>query len=206
MQISCSSMKNKSYYIILLSMLCFIGLLYVQLGPFRSAYGIHQSIVQGDYSNLERYIDFPKLRDATKSQLRSYLAEMSRGEFSDPSMQLLFSGFSMSFTDGLVDGFLQPENLASLLAISKGIELEDSLTTEEALDKKLSFYEMAEGLSQLPEWCSMRYLSWSEFEVTFIKSDFPLVGTQVFFQRRGLDWVISSLRFSDLFWQDVLAG
>ena len=199
-------MKSQSYYIILLSMLCFIGLLYVQLGPFRSAYGIHQSIVHGAYSNLERYIDFPELRDATKSQLRSYLEEMSRGEFSDPSMQLLFSGLSMSFTDGLVDGFLQPENLASLLAISRGAEWENSLTTDEAVDQKLSLYEIAAGLSRLSEWCSLRYLSWSEFAVTFIKSDSPLVGTQVFFQRRGLDWVISSLRFSDVFWQDALAG
>ena len=108
-------MKSKSYYIILLSMLCFIGLLYVQLGPFRSAYGIHQSIVQGAYSNLERYIDFPELRDATKSQLRSYLAEMSRGEFSDPSMQLLFSGFSMRFTEWLVDGVRNPVKFTCLV-------------------------------------------------------------------------------------------
>ena len=204
-QISFACMK-KSRSIIVLSMLCLIALLYAQLGPFRAAYGIHQSIEREDFSKLERYIDFPELREATKSQLRSYLADMSRGEFSDPSMQLLFSGWSMSFTDGLVDGFLQPENLASLLAISRGVEWENSLTTDEAVDQKLSLYEIAAGLSRLSEWCSLRYLSWSEFAVTFIKSDSPLVGTQIFFQRRGLDWVLSSVRFSDVFWQDALAG
>ena len=204
-QISFACMK-KSRSIIVLSMLCLIALLYAQLGPFRAAYGIHQSIEREDFSKLERYIDFPELREATKSQLRSYLADMSRGEFSDPSMQLLFSGLSMSFTDGLVDGFLQPENLASLLAISRGVEWENSLTTDEAVDQKLSLYEIAAGLSRLSEWCSLRYLSWSEFAVTLIKSDSPLVGTQIFFQRRGLDWVLSSVRFSDVFWQDALAG
>ncbi len=197
---------NKSCSIIVLSMLFLIGLLYVQLGPFRAAYGIYQSIEQGNYSNLERYIDFSELREETKSQLRSYLAEMSHEKFSDPSMHLLFSGLSMSFTDGLVDGFLQPENIASLLAISKGVELENSLNAEEASDEKLSLYEMAEGLLKLPEWCSMRYLSWSEFEVTFIKSDSTLVGTQVFFQRQALDWVLTSVRFSDVFWRESLAG
>lgn len=199
-------MKFRS--IIVLSSLVLIGLLYVQLGPFRAAYGIHQSIEREDFSNLERYIDFSELREATKAQLRSYLAEVSRGEFSDPSMQLLFSGLSMSFSDGLVDGFLQPENLASLLAISKGVESENSLGMEGdvASDRGLSLYEITTGLARVPEWCAMRYLSWSEFEVTVIKSDSPLVGTQIFFQRRGVDWVLSSVRFADAFWRASLEG
>ncbi|RCL30829.1 MAG: hypothetical protein DBX03_01690 [Puniceicoccaceae bacterium] len=65
---------------------------------------------------------------------------------------------------------------------------------------------MTATLAQVQEWCAMRYLSWSEFEVTVIKQDSLLVGTQVFFERRGIDWVLSSVRFSDIFWRDYLEG
>ncbi|MAV39057.1 MAG: hypothetical protein CML12_00555 [Puniceicoccaceae bacterium] len=199
----------KFRFISLLSLVCLLGFLYVQSGPFRAAYGIQQCIEQGEAENLERYIDFSSVREATKQQVRSYLAKVNRSAVSDPSMQVLFSGLSMTFTDALIDGFLQAENLSALFASSQeGDGLLSPLLLEAGAssDRRRSFDEMTATLAQVQEWCAMRYLSWSEFEVTVIKQDSLLVGTQVFFERRGIDWVLSSVRFSDIFWRDYLEG
>jgi hypothetical protein len=101
---------------------------------------------------------------------------------------------STQFTDTLVDGFLNPETIASIVntAVSESsqVSVEDGVKSE-GLDGRGGFD--LEAIRSNPytqavlNRFAFRYLSWTQFELVIENEDLDYNQAQVLFERRGLD-------------------
>ena len=163
--------------------------LWIQLGPIRTIWGIQDCVRNGRAEDLGRYIDFPSVRSDLKTQIRSKVQASNILDAEEP-MHMLFSQLSTQFTDNLVDGFLNPETIASLVNASAS---GNSGTVKEGTEKGVSIdFIQSDKLAQ--EWLNrfeFSYLSWGQFEVLIKKADSEFNQARVLFERRGINWVIT---------------
>ncbi|WP_337843884.1 DUF2939 domain-containing protein [Thermus sp.] len=76
--------------------------------PYLALRGLGEAVVRQDAQALERYIDFPRVREALKADLNAALLKEMQGT-QDP-----FAGLGLLFAAGMVEAFLTPEGLAAL--------------------------------------------------------------------------------------------
>ena len=68
-----------------------------------------------DGERLSAYIDFPKLRESTKAQIKAQaVAEMTSGETS--GFEALGTMIGMSMVDAMIDGMLTPQGMTAMFA------------------------------------------------------------------------------------------
>ena len=93
----------------------------MQLGPIRTVYGHSEIFHTGDMASLDNSIDFEAVRESFKLQMRSYMNRQDLIELENPLLQSLYSSFSYSFIDSMVEEYLQPEAIQSLFDFSEAI-------------------------------------------------------------------------------------
>jgi hypothetical protein len=87
-------------------------LAYAWFSPYLTLRGIQQSIQRNDPSALERYIDFPRVRESLKADLNRMLVEQaSQDQTGFGALGLLFVA---PLIDQLVSVLVIPEGLASI--------------------------------------------------------------------------------------------
>lgn len=104
-------MKARWWVGILLLFLVLGG--YLVLSPYFALRGLQAAIERQDAAALERYVDFPRVRENLEADLNAAMAKELEKAQDDPfaALGLLFAG---SLIQALVDALLTPEGLASL--------------------------------------------------------------------------------------------
>ena len=185
---------------------------YVQLGPIRTVMGIQKSFRTGDMASLGNSIDFKAVRESMKLQMRSYMNQQDFIQSDNPLLQTLYSSFSYSFIDSMVEEYLQPKAIQSLFdfserakdtALADGNE-EEYLTEDNAGANWLAVAREYQAL------CDFDYRSWSEFEVSLKESITEPIslalfaGTRIRFLRNGIDWKVNDIIFPESFFESKL--
>lgn len=134
--------------------------------PYLALRGLGEAVVRQDAKALERYIDFPRVREALKADLHTALLKEMQGT-QDP-----FAGLGLLFAAGmvedLVEAFLTPEGLA---ALGTGLEPGEA------------------SLEEARRW----RLRWEGLGRVFVHSpEDPSTGLVM--ERRGLGWKVVRLR------------
>ena len=185
---------------------------YVQLGPIRTVMGIQKSFRTGDMASLDNSIDFEAVRESMKSQMRSYMNQQDFIQSENPLLQTLYSSFSYSFVDSVVEEYLQPKAIQSLFDFSERAKV--LVLANENEEELLAEYNSgANWLAVAREYqalCNFEYRSWSEFEVSLKESIIEPIslalfaGTRIRFQRNGIDWKVNDIIFPESFFESKL--
>ena len=175
-------------------------LAWVQLGPIRTVWGIQACIRSGEAERLGQYIDFPAIRSDLKAQIRSKIEASQLVDVEDP-MHFLMAQLSTQFTDTLVDGFLNPETIASIVnaAVSESSQVssdDEGVGESEGLGGgglDLEAIRSNPYTQAVLNRFAFRYLSWTQFELVIENEGSDYNQAQVLFERRGLDlnWKIT---------------
>ena len=180
---------------------------YVQLGPIRTVMSIQKCFRTGDIASLDNSIDFEAVRESMKLQMRSYMNRQDLIQSENPLLQTLYSSFSYSFIDRMVEEYLQPEAIQSLFDFSeraKDVALADG---DERDNVGANWFALAREYNDL---CDFEYRSWSEFEVSLKESiTRPIslalfAGTRIRFQRNGIVWKVNDIIFPESFFESKL--
>ena len=180
---------------------------FVQLGPIRTVMGIQKSFRTGDIASLDNSIDFEAVRGSMKLQIRSYLIQQDFIRSENPLLQTLYSSFSYSFIDSMVDEYLKPKAIQSLFDFSeraKDVALSDG---DERDNVGANWLALAREYHDL---CDFEYRSWSEFEVSLKESITKPIslalfaGTRIRFQRNGIVWKVNDIIFPESFFESKL--
>ncbi|MXO75766.1 DUF2939 domain-containing protein [Altererythrobacter aerius] len=87
------------------------------------AYAMNQlknAAQSGDSTQLEESIDFPKVRESLKTQLRAVMArEMAKPEIEDNPFGKIGAVIAMGMVDGIVEGFVTPESMYAMIEEGK---------------------------------------------------------------------------------------
>ena len=185
---------------------------YVQLGPIRTVMGIQKSFRTGDMASLDNLIDFEAVRESMKLQMRSYMNRQDFIQSENPLLQTLYSSFSYSFIDSIVEEYLQPKAIQSLFDFSERT-MDTALANGNEKELLSEDNVGANWLAVAREYqalCDFEYRSWSEFEVSLKKSITEPIsltlfaGIRIRFQRNGIDWKVSDIIFPESFFESKL--
>ena len=185
---------------------------YVQLGPIRTVIGIQKSFRSGDMASLDNSIDFEAVRESMKLQIRSYMNQQDLIQSENPFLQTLYSSFSYSFLDSMVEEYLQPKAIQSLFDFS---ERSKNAALANGNERELLAEDNAEAnwltvAREYQDLCDFDYMSWSEFEVSLKESIIEPIslalfaGTRIRFQRNGIDWKVNDIIFPESFFESKL--
>lgn len=89
-----------------------LALAYAWFSPYLALRGIQRAIQGNNPSALERYVDFPRVRESLKAQFNRVLLEEASKD--DPGFGALGLMLAGPMVDRLVDAFVTPEGLASV--------------------------------------------------------------------------------------------
>ena len=185
---------------------------YVQLGPIRTVMGIQKSFRTGDMTSLDYTIDFEAVRESMKLQIRSYMNRQDFIQSENPLLQKLYSSFSYSFIDSMVEEYLQPKAIQSLFDFSERAKDAASadVDEEEFLIKDNPGANWLAVAREYQALCNFDYMSWSQFEVSLKESITEptslalFAGTRIRFQRNGIDWKVNDIIFPESFFESKL--
>jgi hypothetical protein len=118
-------MKIKKSIIFLIVVLAGL-LIYVAAGPFITIHQIKTGIDQRDSEKLSDNIDFPALRANLKEQFNAVFMKNAAAELEDNPFAVLAIGLASKLIDGIVDAFVTPSGLASLMSGKKPEQPEEA--------------------------------------------------------------------------------
>lgn len=105
-------MKRIAWIIGLLALLL---ALWIGAGPYLAVADIERGISDKDSERLAERVDFPTLRQNLKDQLKVTILKSAAKELEDNPFGALATGLATTLVDGLVDAFITPAGLASLM-------------------------------------------------------------------------------------------
>lgn len=167
--------------------LALLLLAYVAAGPWLAIHGIRQALAERDVAALERHVDFPALRVNMKAHLEDYIVRKG-GDLAESGG--LLGAIGLQIASGLggtaVDAMVTPLGIGALLqghaAWKRG--------TGQTVDGDV--YGEPQPMDPLKD-ARTRYESTSRFTATTTGTDGdPVV---VVFQRQGLHWRLTDIRF-----------
>ncbi|RIH85408.1 hypothetical protein Mlute_01577 [Meiothermus luteus] len=104
--------KKPVLWLVLFAGLLLLLLAYTWFSPYLTLRGIQQAIQSNNPSALERYIDFPRVRESLKADLNRILVEQaSQDQTGFGALGLLLVA---PLVDQMVNVFVTPEGLASI--------------------------------------------------------------------------------------------
>ena len=164
-----------------------VGLLaYVGFGPWIALNGIQSALSENDPEVLERYIDFPALRENVKSQLSEKVDAQFSLDADNPFANLV-SDFSDVLVKGMVEAVVTPAGLHLLLAGKSFSEKGNWLYENDQANGDSG--ETGENKLDLISTARFDYESHDTFHV-FILND-QQSETQLTLKREGIFWRLS---------------
>ncbi len=88
---------------------------WVGAGPYLAVADIRQGIENKDSERLAERVDFPTLRQNLKDQIKVRIVRSAAEELDENPFGALAAGLASTLVDGLVDSFITPAGLASLM-------------------------------------------------------------------------------------------
>ncbi len=85
--------------------------------PFFAVAGLRNAALHKDAIELEKRVDFPRLRDSIKTQLSAYLVSKTTTELRDNPFAALAVALAAKLTDAMVETMITPAGLAALVEI-----------------------------------------------------------------------------------------
>lgn len=160
---------------------------YVIAGPHLTLNNIKEAIEQGDSEQLSENIDFPVLRTNMKDQLNATMVNGAEAELKDNPFGVMAMGFVSSIVDKMVDAFITPPGLATIMQghrpkLGEPASLEDTGTAREPFKDARYAYD---GLSKFSMWVpddsgsetrfilSRDFLSWKLTNIVFPEVTLP---------------------------------
>ena len=145
---------------------------------------LRQAAIDGDAEQLEESIDFPAVRESLKAELRATMAaELARQqEAGEDGFGMLGSAIAMGMVDPMVDGFVNPQSMASMIEKGKM----DRMRAGEPGDNSET-----EGSAEPTDWEISRD-GFSRFTATPVTPEGERVPTMVF-ERDGLGWKLTAI-------------
>tara|TARA_B100001093_G_scaffold203671_1_gene195767 strand:+ start:5076 stop:5708 length:633 start_codon:yes stop_codon:yes gene_type:complete len=199
----------KRFILICVSIFILLGAIfaYVQLGPLRTVWGIQKSFRTANAELLNDFIDFDAVRESLKLQMRNHLNEENLVKSENPLLRNLYSSFSYNLIDGMVDVYLEPKSIQSLLDLS--MHAKDKVSSAGNLDQSLTDTTVDQNwLAIAREYqalCDFKFISFSEFEVS-LKENISepvalalLAGTRINFLKNGINWRVNDIVFPQSF-------
>ena len=204
----------KRFVLALFIFVIFLGTIftYVQLGPIRTVLSIQKAFRSGDMKSLDDSIDFEAVRESMKLQMRYYMNQQVSINSENPLLEALYSSFSYSFIDSMVEEYLQPKAIQSLFDLSEHAK-DPAYTDENNEELLVEDNEGSNWLAVMREYqtlCDFEYTSWSEFEVSLKESITEPIslalfaGTCIRFQRNGINWKVNDIIFPESFFESKL--
>lgn len=92
---------------------------YVAAGPYITVAEIKKGVAEKDSERLAEKIDFAMLRQDLKEQLRAKGMAVAANEAQNNPLTALVAGLATTMVDGVVDSFVTPAGLASLMGGQK---------------------------------------------------------------------------------------
>lgn len=160
---------------------------YVAAGPYLAINGIRNALAEQDVSALERHVDFPALRVNMKAHLEDTIVRRGGGLAESGG---LLGAIGLQVASGLggaaVDAMVTPLGIGALL---QGRGMWKQATGQTVDGDAYGAPQPADPLKD----AKLRYESTSRFTATLQDADGePLVAV---FQRKGLRWRLSDIRF-----------
>jgi hypothetical protein len=155
---------------------------YIVAGPFITLHQIKSGVEQQDSEKLSEHIDFPTLRSNLKEQLNAFVMKEAVSELKDNPFAALAMGFASKLVEGMVDSFVTPSGLASLMEGKKPKQSQNGeVKPQESVEYKPEPFKNAR----------YTYDSSSKFSV-WVKDD---KGDEIRFvlTRDGLSWKLSNI-------------
>ncbi len=151
--------------------------------PRWTLYQMREAAQDRDSDKLAGYIDFPNLRDTTKSQLKAQMAV--KATQAGDGLEGLGAMFAMAMIDPMIDGFLTPDTMRAMFARDAAAE------KPAAGEQKAPFaVDANEARIEQDGMDQFRLVTAAEDEADII------------FKRHGLGWKLSEIRIP----QDALSG
>lgn len=149
--------------------------------PLYAMSQLRDAAISGDAEELEERIDFPKVRESVKSQMRAVMAaELTKPEMKDNPFGALGAMMAMGMIDGLVDGIVTPEGMAAMIEQGKMQRPNEAAQENAAAAKKpVEWNVQREGLD-----------SFTASPVVASGEKAP----SITFERHGLGWKLANIR------------
>ena len=106
----------KKLAVILGALLASALLAYTAAGPFITLYQIRSALETQDTEKLAQYVDFPVLRENLKAQINNLILSKVPDGLADNPFGALGLAFAGTLVDSLVEGYVTPGGLSTLLA------------------------------------------------------------------------------------------
>lgn len=88
--------------------------------PAYSMSQLRDAAVEGDEAALEEQIDFPKVRESLKKQMRALLAAaIAKPENQENGFAQMGAMLGMAMIDPMIEGFVTPESMAAMIKQGK---------------------------------------------------------------------------------------
>jgi hypothetical protein len=160
-------------------------------GPHRTLNKIREAAEKGDTEALRDLIDFPSVRESLKEQLNSIMAKKMTVELKDNPFASLGMMIASAIVDKMVDSFVTPNGIASLVKGMKpkfdpsqnpneNIDSSEEKNTENKISKKYRY----EGLSK--------------FIVSFCNKDKNTECISLILRRDGLKWKLTEIQIPEM--------
>lgn len=138
-----------------------IGLLagYVYSSPYITLFMLQRAMEMKNAKDVEKFIDFPGVRDSLRSQYSEYIKEYVKGDQQDMGLAAITAGVGNALAGTFIDLAIQPSNLQKWLD-------GNSITPGESTGLDISVKSLDSANSRV----SMSYLDPETFEVRFNES------------------------------------
>ncbi len=170
--------KGKSLF--LLALIAFLAALYAS--PYYAIHQMREAAKQQDAHSLNRYVDYPALRQSLKSSINLKMQQTQNSQDGLNPLSGLAMGFASKFVDVMVDTFVTPKALAAIMEGEQPAQQRAATTTqqsEKASDKKISYH----------------YQGVNDFRLSFADENAKPV-MHLNFQRDGLfNWKLNAINF-----------
>lgn len=103
---------------------------YLAAGPFITMNSIKSAVESGDSEQLSEDIDFVSVRRNLKEQFSAAIGAKAAGELSDNPFGALALAFSDKLVEGMLDTFVTPSGIVSLISGRNPLKKIDSDSTE----------------------------------------------------------------------------
>lgn len=177
-------MKSRGLFIIPGILICVIllGLVgYVVAGPYLSLYQLRTAVEDQNSEKLSNNIDFPILRQNLKEQLSVRIIKHTMTELKDNPFSALAIGIASKMVDTMVDSFVTPAGLASMMEGEKPKLNDASGSSADSTRPKRKPFENANYSFESINRFSVRVPNDKGEEIRFILT------------RSGINWKLSNI-------------
>lgn len=183
--------RSKTLVAVSVAVIMILAVVWYFASPAYAMNQLKSAAESGDAVELEKRIDFPKVRESLKSQLRALMArEMAKPEMADNPFGKLGGMLAMGMVDGMVEGFVTPESMAAVIEEGK-VQRMNAAPAKEIFDAaNAPDYEKPAQQKQV-EWQIERD-GFDKFTAT-PSTPHGEPAPSLLFERDGLGWKLSGM-------------